>query len=154
MEYHIERIHNDDVYLDKQYFLRARLLLGFKKLEKITKYLLVPENFESIKKLDSGIKRDFADQLEDFKLGPPIAWVLAGDFTPQQLVTIKKEQSRDANPVDFKPVLDFNTTFLIVGKVPSKEIEKKLFEEQVKLAREVKVEVVTYEEWLETIRLE
>ena len=70
VEYHIERIHNY-VYLDKQYFLRARLLLGFKKLEKITKYLLVPENFQSLKKLDSGIKREFADQLEDFKLGPP-----------------------------------------------------------------------------------
>ena len=42
VEYHIERIHND-VYLDKQYFLRARLLLGVKKLEKITKYLLVPK---------------------------------------------------------------------------------------------------------------
>ena len=80
--------------------------------------------------------------------------MLVGDFTPQQLATIKKEQFNDADPVDLKPALDFNTTFLIVSKVPSKEIEKKLFEEQVKLARELKVKVVTYEEWLETIRLE
>lgn len=149
VDYHIERVGNY-VYRDKQFFLKAKMHLGTKLLNNLTEYLCAFENLSSILKIAHLVLREPSITEKGLnKESEDSYWVAAGEFSTMQNIRLSSiVLNLDGQLAD---VVNFETTYLIIGKIPKKELARDIFNEQLRVADLLSVDTMTYNDLLRAV---